>query len=866
MRWSLRSTLLVIVLPLTLATLSLSASRISDLIVHQDDIAELRASAFRSIYAERYARYLQMLLKESYDHLAGRRDRLENVAAARTGMVATLERLRPLAYRGAEDDPTASELTTTTLNEWAKVQEQVDIYLERAVALAQNGEAARARSLVADDLEVLLDSRIFSSIDRKIQREQELLEERRVRVARAADHWLAPYVGAVDVREQLLPDVYETILAERFARNAYAELKSFTHYVVEGRSLEASDGEAASHAIAQLRRLQAGRSDDGHAAAESEARALGEIYARVRDAYAHAKALPPASRHSHGPALLQRIDEVFDASLLPQTSAIIRAHEQSIAEEMARLDLFITGIMYVTVGIAMMALLLSLGSPWLANRILLRPVRDLLETVSSFRGGDRDARPKLSPRNELGVLGRSLKALLDELQESAQKVRDLAFYDSTTGLPNRQFFQERLAGALTTARLQGRSMGLLSLNLTGLKQLNETLGHSAGDDLIRQIAARLRDCVRMSDIVARPNEEDYASEVSRLEGDEFTILLTKITQASDAAIAAQRVLVKITEPFVVKGREIVVNTSVGIGIYPQDGGDVETLLRNSAAAMNHALKRGGNDYQFYSEAMNVANSRKLHVQSRLAGAIARDDLSLHYQPLRDAKNGHLSGAEALLRWTDAEMGPIGPEEFIPIAEHAGLIAQVGAWALNEACTQARAWQEAGYPEFRMSVNVSASQLRDNGWVASVAQSLEDTGLSPGCLELEITETTIIQDDTKTTAALEELSGMGVGIVLDDFGTGYSSLSHLRSLPISRVKIDRSFVSEITENPDGAALTSAVVALAHSLRLKVVAEGVETHEQADFLRSNGCDELQGYLISRAVPAAEFERFLTPEKSE
>jgi diguanylate cyclase (GGDEF)-like protein len=404
------------------------------------------------------------------------------------------------------------------------------------------------------------------------------------------------------------------------------------------------------------------------------------------------------------------------------------------------------------------------------------------------------------------------------------------------------------------------------VSLTGLNQVNDTVGHSAGDDLILQLAERLRESVRLSDIVSRPGVDQEATEIAHLGGDQFTILLTKVHEASDAAIAAQRVLAKLAEPFVVEGREIVVTTSIGIGIYPQDGGDAGTLVRNSGAAMNEARGLGGNGYQFYSEAMNVANSRKLHIQSRLGGVIERDDLSLHYQPIRDAKNGHLTGAEALLRWTDSELGPIGPDEFIPIAEHGGLISAIGTWVLTTACEQVRAWQQAGYPQIRMSVNVSASQLSDSGWVEMVAETLRETQVSPGCLEFEITETTILQDEPRTIAAVTQIAKMGIGFALDDFGTGYSSLSHLRNLPVCRLKIDRSFVSEISESEQGAGLAGAIVTLAHGLQLEVVAEGVETQEQAQFLRSKGCDELQGYLLSRAVPAAEFERFLAPRKPE
>ncbi|MBW2421019.1 MAG: EAL domain-containing protein [Deltaproteobacteria bacterium] len=838
MRRSIRTTMLAIVLPLAVVTLSVSAARVADLLAIRQDVAGFRDSAFRSIYAERYVRNLHVLVRASFDHLVGEGEGFEAVASAHANMADTLGRLRLFVHEAPSDDATVSELTLSTLTEWQKTQEQVDLYLQRAVAFAEDGDPGRARRLVTDELEVLLRSRIFSSIDLIAQREQELLEEHRVRVTRATGHWLARAVGVIDLREQLLPDVYEAILTERFARTATAEFKSFTYTVLEGRPLD------ASHGVAEL----------------------AATYALVGDAYARTLALPAASLRDGGRSVVRRLGDVFERSLLPRSNAIVRAHEQSIERQMARLDHFVHGILLLSIALAVIALLLGLGSPYLVSRLMVGPVVDLVETVSRFRAGNKDARPRVRANNELGLLAFSLKGLLDELQESNQKVHSLAFYDSRTGLPNRQFFQERLAGALVSAQLQGRTMALLTVSPDGLEQVKETLGPRAGDDLVFQVATRLHEMFRLTDIVSHPDLKEWDTHVSHLGGDEFTILLTKIREPADAAIAAQRILGKIGAPFDVEGQDIVVRPSVGIGVYPQNGGDADTLLRNSSAAMNEARKQGGSLYQFHSETMNIANSRRLQIQSRLSGAIERGDLALHYQPIHDAKQGHLTGAEQLLRWVDSELGPIGPDEFIPIAEQAGLISSIGRWVLSGACDQIRAWRDAGYAEIRMSVNVSASQLRDEDWVDSVATTLREKGVSSGCLELEITETTVIQDPAKTGVALTKLSDMGVGIALDDFGTGYSSLAHLRRLPICRVKIDRSFVSEISESEEGAALTGAIVGLAHNLQLGVVAEGVETHEQVNFLRSSGCDEIQGYLISRAVPAEEFERFLTREKPE
>ena len=467
---------------------------------------------------------------------------------------------------------------------------------------------------------------------------------------------------------------------------------------------------------------------------------------------------------------------------------------------------------------------------------------------------------------ELKSVNEELRLQIAHRERAEERTQHLAYYDSLTGLPNRRLFQERLQQAVTAARHRGHQVGLLFLDLDRFKQVNDTLGHSAGDKLLCEVSKRMMRCVRFSDYVSRPDFEEPQGEVSRLGGDEFTMLLTKISEAQDAAIVAQRVLSEMAAAIPVDDHELFTTASIGIAIYPIDGEDAETLLRNADTAMYHAKGHHSNKFQFYTEEMNITNARKLYLANRLRQALDRHELSLHYQPLRNAASGSVTGAEALARWTDPETGPVGPDEFIPIAEDTGLIMEIGEWVLRTACAQARVWQNEGFREIRIAVNVSPHQLRQPGWPETVARVLRETGLSPVHLELEMTETAILQHDDATTAALRELDDMGVGLALDDFGTGYSSLSYLRRYPFDRVKIDRSFVGDITANPHDAALTAAILAMAQSLDLQVVAEGVETLEQAEFLRERGCDELQGYLFSRPLPAEEFTRFLEQEKRE
>jgi diguanylate cyclase (GGDEF)-like protein len=394
--------------------------------------------------------------------------------------------------------------------------------------------------------------------------------------------------------------------------------------------------------------------------------------------------------------------------------------------------------------------------------------------------------------------------------------------------------------------------------------VNDTLGRRAGDRLLCQVAEILSASVRVTDSVARTDFTVTDVGLSRLGSDEFSFVLTEISNPQDAARVARRIQESLSKTFSVEGEEVVTSGSMGIAIYPIDGENVEDIMKNVGIALSCAKRRGRGSYQFFAPAMNVEASRKLHLESRLRRAIERDELLLHYQPVRDVASGEIVGAEALVRWYDSDMGLVSPGEFIPVAEDTSVIIPIGSWVLRRACKQLQQWQADGLRPIRLSVNLSSHQLADPGLIELVSRTLDEYGVSPAQLELEVTETAIMRDDEVSLASLRGLDELGVGLVLDDFGTGYSSLSHLRRFPFTRLKIDRSFVKETPANPDDVVLTQAIIAMAHSLRMGVVAEGVETQEQADLLREQGCDEFQGFLFSRPVPPEQFIRFLESEK--
>jgi diguanylate cyclase (GGDEF)-like protein/PAS domain S-box-containing protein len=428
------------------------------------------------------------------------------------------------------------------------------------------------------------------------------------------------------------------------------------------------------------------------------------------------------------------------------------------------------------------------------------------------------------------------------------KMSYLAQHDSLTDLPNRVLLYDRLREAIALSSRYGRKLAVLFLDLDRFKHINDSLGHIVGDRLLQSVGHRLFTCVRSSDTV------------SRLGGDEFVALLWEVKHAQDAAITAEKILTALREPHQIDGHELHVTGSIGIVTYPDDGTDAETLMKKADFAMYHAKDVGRDNYQFFKPAMNIRAMERQALEDGLHHAIERGELSLHYQSKIDLATGVIVGVEALIRWRHPERGLVSPGEFIAIAEACGLIVPIGRWVLREACRQGRAWQLAGLPPTGIAVNISAVELRASGFVAGVRTILQETSLNPRCLELELTETALIEDSRSVAVVLKELKNIGVLLALDDFGTGYSSLSYLKRFPIDALKIDQSFVRDLTTDEDDAGIVTAVIGLGRSLRMRVVAEGVETREQLAILQEYDCPQGQGYYFSRPMSAVEFGRLL------
>lgn len=451
---------------------------------------------------------------------------------------------------------------------------------------------------------------------------------------------------------------------------------------------------------------------------------------------------------------------------------------------------------------------------------------------------------------ELGIV--NIVRDITEKKLIEKRLERMAYFDDLTGLPNRTLFYDHLNKLLAQAKRDNRILAVLFLDLDRFKVVNDTLGHNVGDFLLKTVAKRIKKDIRDADIIAR------------LGGDEFAIILANINKHQNAANVAQRVINCFEKPFhFEKNYEYTIGVSIGITVYPFDGGDVDTLVKNADTAMYHAKGNGRNTYQFYNIDMNTLALRQFTIENKLRDAIKRDEFLLHYQPLVDAKTKKIIGTEALIRWQSLNYEMISPDKFIPVAEETGLIIPIGEWVLRTACRQGKAWQKAGFPPLPVSINISARQFNQQNLIDTVYQILHETGFDPHLLEIELTESTLMHNEESILMKLKMLTEKGIKLSIDDFGTGYSSIGYLKRLPIYKLKIDKSFVNDIMTDSNDRAISEAIITMAHRLQIKVIAEGVETEEQLKILHSLGCDEVQGYLFYKPLPAEELTDILSRE---
>jgi diguanylate cyclase (GGDEF)-like protein len=531
------------------------------------------------------------------------------------------------------------------------------------------------------------------------------------------------------------------------------------------------------------------------------------------------------------------------------------------AEKQARIAIW---VIFATV---LLASLLGLAVASIIFRSIMKSVGECLDFASRVARGDLSTRLLPKGNSEFGTLATALNQMTEELEArdaalskanallqqevrqhvvDAERIEYLAYYDGLTTLPNRSMFSKLLNHAITLARRSGKQLAVLFVDLDRFKNVNDTLGHEAGDRLLKEVATRLRGCLRESDTVAR------------LGGDEFVILLPILDGPADVDVVANKVLAETAKSFAALGKEFRVTASVGVSIFPKDGDDEQSLMKNADIAMYQAKGDGRNNFQFYSATMNQHSFERLALEASLRGALEGDEFRLHYQPRIDARSNRIVGVEALLRWQHPELGMIEPMNFIPLAEETGLIVAIGRWVLKTACLQNMAWQEHGL--LTMAVNLSGRQFWDDAVLRDITSILAETGMRPGLLEVEITERTLMHNVGLALSTLRAFRDAGIRVAIDNFGAGYSSLSHLRQFPVDTLKIDRSVIHDLADHAENRGIAEALIAMGKTLSLTVVAEGVETKAQVDFLRERACDELQGFYFNRAVAAGKFAELL------
>jgi diguanylate cyclase (GGDEF)-like protein len=505
---------------------------------------------------------------------------------------------------------------------------------------------------------------------------------------------------------------------------------------------------------------------------------------------------------------------------------------------------------------------------WAAARIReLDPAVEIVICTAYSDVDPRDIGGMVPPEEKLSYLQkpfhpheiRQMTISLASKWRSEHRIVRLAYFDALTGLPNREQLRNRLNSTLASAKQHQRMLAVLYLDLDNFKRVNDTLGHAVGDELLSLVAARLRSSLR-SDESVDDQPTARASHIARLGGDEFIVVLPSIRSADDAAAVAARLIAELQEPMRLALHTLVVTPSIGIALFPGDGVEVDTLLRNADLAMYFAKRKGPGMFAFFDASMNDAALHRFTLEAKLRGALERGEFTLHYQPQFDVRTGGVSGMEALLRWTNEELGVVPPAEFIPVAEETGLILSIGEWVLRTACAQTKVWVDEGLPVTRMAVNVSGQQFILKDFTQLVADIIKESGIESSMLELEITESVVMKDEAWAETALAQLKELGVMLAIDDFGTGYSSFGRLRHFAVDRLKIDRSFMTSLIDCSDDRAIAAAIIAMSRSMRISVTAEGVESFPQLLFLQEHDCHEAQGFLFSRALPAADAEKLL------
>ncbi|GEM_PF-5919573 len=765
----------------------------------------------------------------------------------------TLEQVEQAVTQAQTDYHVRVSKGLTTINMLAKLPELSNFLRHQAEHLSENPSyqplLELLLSLVNSDTHLSEIAVYDQSNEKRISTSFAIETSSRERYARRQKMFNAeeyPYIETF--RDEVSDEIYTMLVAPIFSSNQQGQHHQLRGYVVVKLLLTSWLKEIKSKRIGQL----------GYMFAASN---TGESYTPQQTA----ERLPAAfilSRFTDfnetKPIEHGKKKTFVHVSHLNDNLNIAAAWPESEVIELTRRGSVALGAMIV-VGVFLLTVVLFL----ILNKHILKRLEKLRDATQKVGSGQFDIDLEHQFDDEIGELAESLMQMSGNLLELDDKLRQIAYHDELTGLPNRAMFFYSIEKSLQQAKRHQSSLALLFIDLDGFKEVNDTLGHDAGDIILKEVSQRLVKCLRESDVVgvsSSPSVEDMHSPISRLGGDEFTVLLDKTEGPEDGVAVAQRILDSLKSPFFVFDHEFTLGASIGITTYPEDANEPAELLKNADLAMYSAKENGKNTYRYFNTSMTDIAMTHHQINRELRHAIANDELVLYYQPQMTAKNGKIRSCEALIRWQHPIRGFMPPGEFVPVAEKTGLIVAMGEWALKEACVQAKSWYDTGLRDFKVAVNVSSLQFIDNELDEQVASILKETGLPAAYLELEFTETAMMQSNEVTMAKLDELKRLGISMAMDDFGTGYSSLAYLKDLPIDKLKIDKRFIDDIEKDERGRAIVRGILAMAQQLDLKVTAEGVETAAQLEFLREKDCTYIQGYYISRPIPEHEFTELL------
>lgn len=837
---------------------------------------EVRTALHRVVVVNSIHTGLKDQMREILDYIiTGKEDRSQFEAYS-VATKASVDEWVKLEKEVGQRDLKASQGALDAAIRVRRMHKEAARLISRSVVLVDAGEKEEATRLLTKSIERYVDTTVLPEIDRAVDIEVDLAKDAFDELYMSMGSM--PWIGDRERREiRNAETAFSYFLAvNSINTNLVREIQEATFFIVSGDELERRQVTkyAANTIIAVDTLLHELRThalegvegeDEDRRVAEIIKEKQGELFGLILKA----ERLKSAGQTEEAYMVFENeVEPLMTETILPAIVTLMEDSQGEVEDMVSELS----RLMFNAAAKGALLLLVVTGfavvlSVWL-TRGIIAALNRLIKGTKCIGAGSLTHRVRLENKDEFCELAEHFNGMVDNLQETTvsrdllskeveerkrieERISEMAYYDQLTGLPNRALLMDRIAQALVMAQRESTIFAVLFFDLDRFKIINDTLGHTMGDEVLKDVSERLKRYTRRSDTLARQG------------GDEFTVVAQNIANIEDVTKIAENILSAFKKPFSIQKQQFSISVSMGISIYPNDGVDAETLIKNADIALYKSKDGGRNSFRFYDSTMDEGIATRLTLGNKLCAAIEKNEFLIHYQPQVDTSTGEIFGFEALVRWQDPDGGLISPGEFIPVAEDTGLIVPLGEWILREACKQNKEWQNKGLKEMSVSVNISMLQFKQKEFVSKVERVLEETGLDPKYLELELTESIVMKDAESTLKVLHKLKSIGLRLSIDDFGTGYSSLEYLTRMPIDMLKIDQSFVKDITSNPDDVVIARAIIQMAHNLQLDVIAEGVETRDQFELLNNLRCGKIQGYLFSRPLPPSEITELLQKE---